>query len=362
MIRIRSLLAPALLVLAMGVAGRTATAQDAIPAATPTDGGRVFALPGEQVFPEGVTFQEGTGDFFVGSTTDGTIYRGNVETGELGVLVPGQAGRSAIGMEVDDQGRLFVAGGTTGLVSVYDAATGALVGEYSNGLAPNTFLNDVAIIPGRAVYVTDSFNPLLYGVPAPALDAGAATPGVATPTAGGTLEVFFDLTGTVVPFGEGINANGIVVTPDGTYLLLVHTATGTLYRIDVANREAIQVNLGGASLANGDGLHLDGRTLHVVRNADGLIVPVELSEDYATGTVGEAFTDPSFAFPTTIARYDGCLLVVNSQFNQQGGQPNLPFTVSSIPLPADAPPDAATPDAATPDADAAEAVPVAGGC
>src|SRR3712207_7035861 len=40
-----------------------------------------YVLPGEQVFPEGVAYQSDTGDFYVGSTTDGTVFRGNVEGG-----------------------------------------------------------------------------------------------------------------------------------------------------------------------------------------------------------------------------------------------------------------------------------------
>jgi hypothetical protein len=61
---------------------------------------------------------------------------------------------------------------------------------------------------------------------------------------------------------------------------------------------------------------------------------VELAEDYATGTVVDSFSDPSFSTPTTLARYDGCFLVVNSQFANQQGTPDLPFTVSGIPAPA----------------------------
>jgi glycosyltransferase involved in cell wall biosynthesis len=80
-------------------------------------------------------------------------------------------------------------------------------------------------------------------------------------------------------------------------------------------------------------LLLDGRTLYVVRNEQELIVPVKLSGEYISGEVGEPFTDPSFAFPTTLAKTDGRLLVVNSQFDKQEGEPELPFTVSSVEVP-----------------------------
>jgi Cu-Zn family superoxide dismutase len=85
----------------------------------------------------------------------------------------------------------------------------------------------------------------------------------------------------------------------------------------------------------GDGILLDGQTLYVVRGGEGVIVPVELSEDFASGKVGEAFSDPSFARPTTIAKFGDRLLVVNSQFDRResGQNPELPFTVSAIEVP-----------------------------
>jgi hypothetical protein len=49
--------------------------------------------------------------------------------------------------------------------------------------------------------------------------------------------------------------------------------------------------------------------------------------------------DPTFAAPSMVARHDACLLVVNSQLDRLGREPVLPFTVSSVPLPAVANPD-----------------------
>ena len=65
---------------------------------------RRYALPGDEVYPEGVAYRPETGEFFVGSTTDGTVFRGNV--GEPGAeaeifLEPGEDGhRAATGMKV----------------------------------------------------------------------------------------------------------------------------------------------------------------------------------------------------------------------------------------------------------------------
>ena len=83
-----------------------------------------YVLPGETVYPEGIAYDPKTGDFYVGSTTDGTIFKQNagLDEGEAEVLLePGGDGRdTAVGMKVDDRQRLFIAGGDTGRIFVYD--------------------------------------------------------------------------------------------------------------------------------------------------------------------------------------------------------------------------------------------------
>lgn len=338
----RGVVAPLALATAIAVGGGgggVVGAQDATPRATPeAPPTRLFDLPGEAVYPEGVAYQEASGDFYVGSTTDGTVYRGNVESGEVDVFIEGAPGGSAIGMKLDGENRLFVAGGATGLVSVYDTTTGALLAEFGNDLAPDTFLNDIAFTSTGDAYVTDSFNPFVFVVPAAAVApptataVGEATPGGEIPVGG--LETAFDLRGGPFELGDGFNANGIVATPDDRYLLLAQSNSGTLFRIDLESQEVVAVDLGDTPLP-ADGMLLDGQTLYAV--TAGEISVVELAEDYASGDVTESFADPTFSTPTTIARYDGCLLVVNSQFAaREAGTPNLPFTVSGVPIPASA--------------------------
>jgi sugar lactone lactonase YvrE len=283
-----------------------------------------YVLPGEQVFPEGVAYQSDTGDFYVGSTTDGTVFRGSVEGGpkEAEVfLEPESDGRTtAIGMEVDKAGRLFIAGGDTGRIFVYDTESADLVRRLDTPDAESTFLNDVAVIPDGDAYLTDSMRPVLFRVTSTADGVGEAEP-------------WLNFEGTPAEYEEGFNFNGIDATDDGRYLVAVQSNTGELFRIDTESKEVVEINLGGETLTNGDGLLLDGRTAYVVRNEQELIVPVELSGEYISGEVGEPFTNPSFAFPTTLAKTDGRLLVVNSQFDKQEGEPELPFTVSSVEVP-----------------------------
>ncbi len=103
----------------------------------------------------------------------------------------------------------------------------------------------------------------------------------------------------------------------------------------MATKAVSRVALDGLVTA-GDGLLLEGRTLFVVRNALGRIERFRLSADLSSGTLRSSITDPSFAFPTTVARAGRRLLVVNSQFDKRpSGAPVLPFTVSEI---AQAPP------------------------
>lgn len=126
-----------------------------------------------------------------------------------------------------------------------------------------------------------------------------------------------------------------MATPDGKYLIAVQSNTGKLFRIATQSKEIVEIDLaGGDRMTFGDGLLLDGQTLWVVRNSIALIVRLRLTADYTSGQQAGSFTDAAFAFPTTIALAGDRLLVINSQFNRRGSNdPQLPFTVASVPLP-----------------------------
>ncbi|OZE96611.1 superoxide dismutase [Rhodococcoides fascians] len=316
----------------------TTSSSQAPASSTPTtapSNADIYTLPGTDVFPEGIAADDET--FYVTSTGDGTVFRGTLGTPELQVFLPGGAdGRTAAAgldvsdgddnddnndNDVDDVNRLVIAGGPTGKVWVYDSVSGSLVGTFTNGLGEDaTFLNDVAIADNGDVFVTDSRSPALFRIPAVQVRDGAQD---------GPLETFVDFDGTPFQYGEGFNANGIVEVDDDA-LVVAQSSTGNLYRVDGRSKEVTQVDLGGRTLVNADGLELDDDTLYVVRNRDGLISRVELSDDGRSGRVVGEITDGSFAYPTTVAVTDDRLLVVNSQFDKRGGDPVEPFTVSSI--------------------------------
>ena len=303
------------LLVGLGAAILAATA-----AATPRPS--EYVLPGSAVFPEGIAFDQRSGSFYVSSTGDGSILRGHVAEPAAAVFIPGTTGSfSTIGLALDDEGRLYAAGGPTGTARVYDASTGALLRVFTSGTGG--FLNDLVVAKSGDVFVTDSMRPVLWRMPAASIVPSA------TPAA---LEPWLDLTGTPIQYTAGFNLNGIVATPDGKYLVVSQSNTGELFRIDLATKDVVQIDLGGEAV-NGDGIELRGRTLYAV--AGGQIVKVALAGDLSSGEVVSRTDDPSFSSPTTIAIARGRLLVVNSQFDRLFGglPPVLPFTVSSIPIP-----------------------------
>ncbi|MDP9408573.1 MAG: superoxide dismutase [Actinomycetota bacterium] len=279
-----------------------------------------YALPGTNVFPEGVdTFGR---FFYVTSTTSGAVFRGVIgssDTAEL-FLPGGQDGRTAaVGIEATED-LLVVAGGATGDVSVYDGESGRFLASHTvTGGAP-TFINDIAVAPNGDVYATDSARDAVYRIPAGEVEASSE------------LEVFAAFVG-VDPTGP-FNANGIVVTKDGRYLVVVQSDTGRLFRVATSDGLIREIDLGGATVTAGDGLEIQGRTLYVVRNRFELITEVRLDGRLTRGTVVDETTDPTFQFPTTAALDRGRLLVVNSQFDRRiPGTTVGDFTVSSIKRP-----------------------------
>jgi sugar lactone lactonase YvrE len=250
--------------------------------------------------PEGIAVGRGS-EFFVGSITTGTIYRGDLRTGQGEILVK-QNDRAAIGLSIDERTNyLFVAGGGTGNAYVYDAETGATVGVFPL-TAPGTFVNDV-IVTRDAAYFTDSFRPYLYRLP---LCAGGALP-----DPGAAEEIALSGDFVSVP---GFNTNGIDATPNGKWLIIVNSTLGTLYRVDPETGYATLIDLGGADVERGDGILLDGKTLYVVQNRLNQIAVVQLDPQLTAGEMTGIITDPLFDIPTTIAEFGSTLYAVNARF------------------------------------------------
>lgn len=193
-----------------------------------------YIVPGNNTFPEGIARQPNSQYFYVGSVITGEIFRGNIWEPNVSPFINGSAYGvvNAVGMKVTAAGHLFVAGGTSGTVFVFDVKTKQLLHRFSNGvkLQNETLLNDLDIAGDGTVYITDTFSPVVYSITPQEL---------ASPTVDLPLQGWADLNGTM-----GSGGNGIVVTRGGKYLLVADVFAGEIWRIDVATRVPMKVDLG----------------------------------------------------------------------------------------------------------------------
>ena len=273
-------------------------------------------LPGGSVFPESVGVDPTSGDAYVGSLADGTLYRlqrnGDVEVWSA----PSDDRRSVAGVKIDRAGRLWATGGYEGTLHVYDLAEAALIARMDVGGRPSC-VNDIAFGPQGEAYVTDSFISLLFRVDGEPL----------------ALRPWVDLAEQGVPWAEGLNFNGVVLTAGGEHLVACQTNLGRFWQLSLETGQVKEVALEGGPLEHCDGIALSGSMLCVAVNARDRIALVELADDGSAGAVTGLLRSEAFAFPTSVAFRDDELLVVNSQLDKMGGTPALPFTVVAFGLP-----------------------------
>ena len=243
--------------------------------------------------PEGIAIGNGN-TFYVGSREDGSVYRGNLRTGEGAVLVPGDNIREAYGLKFRG-GKLYVAGGPTGNGYVYDATTGALLDtlEFAGG-----FVNDVTVTR-EAAYFTDSRadKAFIYRY-------DRAT--------GETRAI--PITGDMV-YVAGFNANGIAATPNGKTLILVQSNTGKLFTANPETGVTTEITI-PAPVTAGDGIMLRGKTLYVVRNSENEVVVLKLNSKLTRARSARTIeNDGTFDTPTTIAVKGSRQWVINARFS-----------------------------------------------
>jgi sugar lactone lactonase YvrE len=260
-----------------------------------------YDLPEAGVFLEGIGVDQPRGVFYVSATNrDGTIYRGELGQQQLDVWVGPRAGDNGRGIDVDDAGRVYVAGGPSAEVRVFDAA-GTLLAELPTGEA-GSFLNDIWVGKDGAAYVTDSSLPRIWRV----TQQGGEW----------VIELWRDVSDTITytPSLADFDLGGLVGTPDGRYLLTTQGTTGQLWRIDLATKSIIQVGLDGSLLVNADGIVLQGHDLYVVQNFSRQITKLRLSGDWSGGEVRDVLPTPADRTFTTAKIARGQLLVVDSKF------------------------------------------------
>ncbi|MFC4011230.1 SMP-30/gluconolactonase/LRE family protein [Nonomuraea purpurea] len=284
-----------------------------------------FELPGDRVYPEGITADPRGGALYAASYADGTVFKMTPGRRVAEIFLPaGADGRhTANGLEVDQAGRLWVIDSTRG-VCVYDTRDRELLARFDLPAGDGTFANDVAIGRDGSAYLTDSLRAVVYRVTPAQLKAGS-----------GTLRPFADLAGLRDPGApESMALNGIAADPSGRFLLTADMTGGGLYRIDPATAAVRRVALRGGDVRQADGLEMWQGTLWVVHNTANAISRWRVSEDGSSARMERRLTDPALQLPTTLVRDRGSLYVVRSQFDKGGplgpGTPEIPFTVASV--------------------------------
>lgn len=253
--------------------------------------------------PEGIAAGDGT-TFYVGSIPTGAVFQGDVKTGAGSILVPAQTGRSAVGMKYDSRtGLLYVAGGSTGKAFIYNGQTGANVADVQLS-ADASFINDI-VITQDAVYFTNSSQRAIHKI---SLNEDGTLP---NPVKSETIPLSGDYTFTP----GAINGNGIEAAANGRFLIIVNLADGNLFKVDPVTGVATRIDLGRASVINGDGILLQGKTLYVVQNFLNQIAVVNLNQDFTAGQITDVITNPLFRVPTTLAKFGQALYAVNARFD-----------------------------------------------
>jgi sugar lactone lactonase YvrE len=287
--------------------------------ATGKGGGKGHAKP--QVFtlrpdpagnPEGIAYQPRTRSFFVSITADGAIYRGTLHSDTVAPFIAGASGKAAVGIKVRGN-RLYVAGGPTGTITVYNLSTRQTIATFQTGAGG--FLNDLVVTGNGDAWVTDSFRPTLWHVTDRQVRAGGGTPqAIDVSAAFGTTP------------GE-FHANGIVARSSHR-LVVVDTTTGTLYRIDVRHGKATIHAITGVTVPGGDGMIFDrGRLVVVQASPSPHLSFVKLTRSARQGSLRVTRTSSNLVGPSTIARARKLYLVVNADFATS----TKPFTVAGVP-------------------------------
>ena len=296
------------------------------------EGVRSYPLPDAAAYPEGIAAAPDGKTVYTSNVATGAVFAVDLESGAvtaaggpLGIAPGSESGSPlrSLGAKVGARGLLWIAGGETGSMRLFDLASKAMVATFTT---PGTggLINDVAVT-GEAAYFTDTRRPFLWRV---AADARADA----------TLEPWISFAGTALEYTAGANLNGIAATADGRYLIVVQMAAGRLFRIDTQTRAVTRIDAGGEDLTLGDGLVLDGRRLYLVRQGAGEVVALDLGGDFLAAKVVKRIRPRELAWPATAALVGDRLIVANSQLNKRASNtPARPFSLVSIPVAAFAP-------------------------
>lgn len=259
---------------------------------------------------------------YFGSLLGGAIYRASLVSGQGEVIYPGLGqGYMAIGVQVDDRGRLFVAGGWGRTITVIDAGSGAVLKTYQVGL-PHSCVNHVTVTRDGA-WFTDACNGLLFGLP--------FGPDGSLPEKDGVVTL--ELSGEWVQGAQDIiTSAGVAPTPDGRALMVINQSAdgGSLFRVDKTTGSARRVPLGDLKLQTANGITVHDRILYAPQQTE--LTAIRLNNAGDSGRPVLALTDPQFDTPCAAAVYRDRLYLTNSRFPLPP-TPTTKYNAVSIPLP-----------------------------
>ncbi len=285
-----------------------------------------YPLVGDELFPEGVTFDPDTRRFVFGSLTGNQI--GYVEAdGSQGVLVSApDPAHQTIGLDIDGERRRLwacsrIAESETGdEILVFDLDSGELVERLPlAAAAEGGRCNDVTVDPATgAAYATDSTGARVYAV------TSVAPEGLELLSTDPLLE----------PETPSLGLNGLAVTPDGERLIVAKYVPARLVSLSLSDpSDIVEVALSGDAfegedaLSGADGIEFVGERLYVVFNAR--LFAVEFADaSWASATVSEVGAGLPSGL-TTATEAEGGLYVITGQVRALllGTPPTLPFRI-----------------------------------
>lgn len=283
-----------------------------------------YDLEGDDLYPEGITFDPQTRAFYVGSLERGTVTRIDADGTQSLLAEPANAGWSTVGMKIDPAARRLFACATapetegTDEVWIYDLDGCGLVEQIDlTDAAEGARCNDLVLDPRGAALVTDPGQGHVYRV------AAGQAPEI------WAQDPLLDPVGPL-PFG----LNGLALTPDGAFVIAVNLTGQRLVRIDAADpASVVEITLTGDPLPQGgDGLvfRSDGVLLVLF---DTEVRLVALADDYATGDLTTITVPalPSGITTATVAE-DEVYLTEGSALARTFDQPpDLPFQIVRLP-------------------------------
>lgn len=269
-------------------------------------------------FPEGIAVGRGSA-FYVGSLADGSIYKGDLRTGEGAVLTDptGAFPFTTVGLAVDWRERVWASGSAAGTGRVYDGISGDLLATYQFTVPGESFINDVIVTPGAA-WFTDSGTGDCSGgglcfigqrrIFKVAFEPGGHLPDPADP--GAVVEIQVD-----VPDIAFANVNGIETMPGNADLIVAHTTAGALYRVDPTSGET-SVLYGPPNdppLVRPDGIVRLGTTLYVNENAASRIAVIDIDPSTGMGTLQDVLPVEGAQTPSTSAIFGSAVYTVDAR-------------------------------------------------